>query len=1030
MKRAFLLLCLLFAFFHLSTSLQANSPFKILDSCGEVFFDSGGPNSNYQNGENMTWTFCPDQANTVIQISFTFVDLEGCCDFLNIYDGSTTDEPLFTQVLFPATFTSTAFDGCLTVNFSSDFSVVGQGWEAEVECLEVPNCLSPGNISTTHINTTEVQINWNSMSEITNWELEWGPVNFLQGDGNLISANNPTYTLTDLEPSTYYHVYLRSLCPNGEFSNWTEPYLLITSTDCGGIFYDPGGPDQNYPNNQNFEFTFCPPLPEQTIQLDFDLVDIDFADQLSIYDGIGTNNPIIFGLFDPLELTSSTSDGCLTIKFVSNNSNNRQGWEAKVRCLDPPGCFGPDGLTAFNPTANSVSLNWFGSFAPTWDIEYGPLGFEHGEGTIVTTSTPDFFILEGLDSGTEYEVYIRANCSAGGVSWWSPPATFITHFSCGDLFFDPGGPDGNYGSNTFSDYRICPENPDQLIRLNFTEVDIEPCCDQIDIFQGLNQFESIFTDVENPISITSGSIDGCLIVFFTSDYENNFSGWEANIECLDRPNCQPPLNISLAESYFDSVKIVWSDIIDVNMWDVLYGPKGFLEGEGTLIENISDPSFIISDLEPNTAFTFFIRSHCLAGGVSFWSDPFPFSTYYNCAQDFFYDPGGPMGNYPDNTNQTWVFCPDEEDKTMQLTFLDIDVISFCCDRLEIFEGIGFSTPLSQGIFIGNNFISHAPNGCITVRFISDQFSNASGWECAVSCINPPTCPESSFLESSPISNQSILLDWRANATTDLWEVEYGPRFFPFGTGTSINLNGSPPFEVNNLTSNLNYDFYLRADCGQGDFSEWVQFPFARTYVGCEEEFTDSGGSFSNYGDNEFNQWIFCPEADNQLVSIDFTEVSVEACCDEISIYNGSGIGDPLLIDLEEPATVSSTSENGCLTVIFSSDISFVEDGWVANINCLETSIAEITSFQNFQLFPQPTSDQLNVHFYANQKNSDTQFTLLDLTGKVVWQSVKDIPRGENRMEIALHSFPNGIYFLNIQNLEGTLTRKVIKQGRE
>ena len=72
-------------------------------------------------------------------------------------------------------------------------------------------------------------------------------------------------------------------------------------------------------------------------------------------------------------------------------------------------CATPTNVTLENATAGSVTLNWT-SDGSSWTIEYGPSGFIQGAGTQVAADTKPFTI-NGLISQTDYDFYVRNNCS-------------------------------------------------------------------------------------------------------------------------------------------------------------------------------------------------------------------------------------------------------------------------------------------------------------------------------------------------------------------------------------------------------------------------------------------------------------------------------------------------------------------------------------------------------------------------------------------------------------------------------------------
>ena len=92
-----------------------------------------------------------------------------------------------------------------------------------------------------------------------------------------------------------------------------------------------------------------------------------------------------------------------------------------------PSCKRPGDVTASNVDMTSAVIAWTErGNATAWEIEYGPVGFTPGNGTTEQTSTNPF-TLTGLTSGTEYDVYVRANCGGGDISAVSMShATFAT----------------------------------------------------------------------------------------------------------------------------------------------------------------------------------------------------------------------------------------------------------------------------------------------------------------------------------------------------------------------------------------------------------------------------------------------------------------------------------------------------------------------------------------------------------------------------------------------------------------------------
>ncbi|AWV98861.1 Ig-like domain-containing protein [Arcticibacterium luteifluviistationis] len=111
-------------------------------TCSGNFRDTGGSGSGYSNNEDYTTTYCASAGNN-IRFNFSSFDLENNYDYLRIYDGTSVSSSLignYTGNNSPNTVTSSS--GCLTIRFTSDYSVTESGWSAGISCVADPACSS------------------------------------------------------------------------------------------------------------------------------------------------------------------------------------------------------------------------------------------------------------------------------------------------------------------------------------------------------------------------------------------------------------------------------------------------------------------------------------------------------------------------------------------------------------------------------------------------------------------------------------------------------------------------------------------------------------------------------------------------------------------------------------------------------------------------------------------------------------------------------------------------------------------------
>ncbi len=123
--------------------------------------------------------------------------------------------------------------------------------------------------------------------------------------------------------------------------------------------------------------------------------------------------------------------------------------------------------------------------------------------------------------------------------------------------------------------------------------------------------------------------------------------------------------------------------------------------------------------------------------------------------------------------------------------------------------------------------------------------------------------------------------------------------------------------------------------------------------GIEYKFYDEGGPDANYYNSRKYTLVVAPAVENAFISVDFTKFNVETYGDYLSIYDGRGTDDERLIGKFASTTlpaglahIESSTEDGCLTFLFYSDLIESAPGWEADIKAtarLEHDL-EVTSF--------------------------------------------------------------------------------------
>lgn len=332
-----------------------------------------------------------------------------------------------------------------------------------------------------------------------------------------------------------------------------------SATTCVGVFYDSGGPNGNYGNNEDFVFTFTPTNASSMIRADFLSFDLENNyDKLWIYNGADESAPLIqgspfTGTTSPGLVTGLNSTGALTFKFTSDISVNRAGWEANISCYTPtapPQC-ATNPLPANNATNVGMSsvLSWNSNDAATFEVYFG------------YTPNPPYVETVGVNQYTPflepYTTYfwkiipVNQFGPAEGCEIWSfttgGPEYLMANTTVtanGGMFYDSGGPNGNYGSNEDLTMTFLPTIEGVPLKFVFNEFDIENNYDKLYVYNGPNTSSpafagSPFTGTSSPGTLVSTHATGAITFVFISDYSVVRSGWAASFLMMSELNVDP-----------------------------------------------------------------------------------------------------------------------------------------------------------------------------------------------------------------------------------------------------------------------------------------------------------------------------------------------------------------------------------------------------------------------------------------------------------------------------------------------------------
>ncbi len=228
--------------------------------------------------------------------------------------------------------------------------------------------------------------------------------------------------------------------------------------------------------------------------------------------------------------------------------------------------------------------------------------------------------------------------------------------------------------------------------------------------------------------------------------------------------------------------------------------------------------------------------------------------------------------------------------------------------------------------------------------------------------------KSGTLEILPVADAPTLVAPANNSTvsslnqTLSWNTATGATHYDLQIATDAAFN-TIILDVSTITGTSyasgllspNTTYFWRVKSNSCATSSYNVFSFS-TISSCGQTFTDSGGANGNYENNEFQEWIFCPDNVGDAVIVNFTSFELEtagstSCWDDLTIYNGNSTSAPSLgafcgtspDDLPNGGLISATNESGCLTFVFDSDGSVLRSGWVATISCADCLVPVVNT---------------------------------------------------------------------------------------
>lgn len=193
-----------------------------------------------------------------------------------------------------------------------------------------------------------------------------------------------------------------------------------------------------------------------------------------------------------------------------------------------------------------------------------------------------------------------------------------------------------------------------------------------------------------------------------------------------------------------------------------------------------------------------------------------------------------------------------------------------------------------------------------------------------------------YTEAMYQASAAVCLDAMTDYNIDPLRAHEGPPEYGINTlGGCIKLKGHQHFaNSSHRDPGLNWDweyFYRLLNDGTT--------PAPTSYTAASGTIYDSGGSGSNYGDDERLYWLIEP-AGATSVTLSFSQFDLELNWDYLFIYDGNTLHDDLIgIYTGTSSPGSITAESGKMLLEFRSDCATTDPGWTAAYTSTTTPLA-------------------------------------------------------------------------------------------
>ena len=932
-----------------------------LTTCGVVIYDDGGPSENYSINCNSTLVLYPADPNAKLSLTGT-ASIENNWDFLYVYDGVGTNNLLATITGENQTVNLLSSTGPLTLNFTSDGSVVKAGFELIASCV---TCYPPTAFSASDVSLDEATISWSGNAD------EYS-VYVILTDTTYYTTTDTFITLSNLMPSSTYQVYVRSLCAT-DSSALSQTFSF--STSCGLYTIS-----ETIPWFEDFEGYSGGAVPvgpcwatPETQQVNNGLSPFVYTGwSASAYSGANTlemkGGPTMVVLpefSNDINTLRISMWGNTTAYTASEAGTMALGYISDIYDASTFVAIDTIPATAFNRT---------GTDAPHCDF-IGPYDFSGVTPqaglrialrlTNVTTSATGSSISWNLDDITVSLIPgcpspVKTSVSYSNVDAHNATISWVDHDATHDSWTV------FYKANNETTWQSVMAGPTPTSDLN--NLDPETTYEVY-----------VITNCATPDQVTD---------------ETNHINFTTTIAC------PAPTGVTVSNIGMTSATVTWNGT--ANNYTVEYGETGFTPGTG-ITATTSTNTYDLTGLTTGTAYTVYITADC--GGIDGSSSAA--STNFNTAMCDVADQCSYTFNLVDSWGDGWNGASIE----VQQNGISVATLTIPSGGSSATELVNLCDNESTSLIwnAGNydsecSFSVTGPDG--TEIYATSGTPSGTLTTFTTNCTGstpPATCNVPTGLATANVTYNAADVNWTAGGTETAWNLQYRT-----GTAnwTTVPVTATT-YHISGLAAQTTYEVRVQANCGNNNTSDWttaISFTTPAAPVDpCDAptnlqvtNITQTTATMTWTAGGTETAW----KVGYKLASASQWQEATVAT----TSYNLEGLTAGSNYDVRVKAVCAADNESDFVTTTFTT---------------ASVGIDNVTLASSISLMPNPADNYIELSINSNVEVKEA------MVYNAFGQMIQTIQLNNNHARIDLSNVASGMYFVRVNNDGVSATKKFI-----